>query len=226
MRRFFNNSKQTAHQGGWPKLAIIAVLQERYASVAHLRDDEGFSLYGINDAELNFVMALVEMHNAPDQVVEVGFLTRFVGFDVHQQDAEFINRNLHISVAGLENGELFVVGGVEAMGLFDAGAFGLVLEAWKRDLMIVIHALQGGASMLSATPIGRAFKSATKFATNEAPTKMADEADGMSDLIGAYFGGGSAKSLCTDCNGRGKQGFIARTCASCDGVGMVKSSRF
>ena len=31
-----------------------------------------------------FIVAMVDVHGAPDQVTEVGFLTRFVGFEVTQ----------------------------------------------------------------------------------------------------------------------------------------------
>jgi len=224
MFSLFSGARATASAGAWPKSAVVASLEERYHQVTHLKDDAGFSLYGVSENSLNFVVALVEVHGAPDQVTEVGFLTRFSGFDIHQHDVEFINRNLHISVCGMENGDLFLVGGVQAAGMFNPSSFAMILEAWKRDIMMVLQSLSGGASMLSAFPAARS-EAVQKFATNNAPSSP-DAAGGSSkDLFQAFFGAGARKALCTTCEGRGKQGFIARPCETCGGDGLISAPR-
>jgi len=155
-------------------------------------------------------------------VTEVGFLTRFVGFEVDQAAVEFINRNLHISVSGIENGDLYLIGGVHAAGSFDPTSFTLVLEAWKRDVMVAMHALSGGASIAAAFPAARLEK-VRKFAVNNAPNP--EESAPGPDLFVQYFGKTPIKALCNTCEGRGKRGFIARACQDCDGVGFVKKGR-
>ncbi len=222
MFSMFSGAKASAASGAWPKSAIVDALEDRYGQVSHLQDDAGFSLYGINDGKLNFIVALVEVHGAPDQVTEVGFLTRFSGFEVHQHDIEFINRNLHISVCGLEGGDLYLVGGVQAAGAFNPTSFGMILESWKRDIYMVLQSLSGGASLLSAFP-GGVSDAARRFATNMAPTTSDEKAAPPKDLFKAFFGDGARKSLCLDCEGRGKQGFIARRCETCGGDGLVSA---
>ena len=222
MFSFFGGSETRMAAGAWPKAAIVQVLEARYDSVSHLGDDEGFTLYGINDHGLNFIVAMVEVHGAPDQVTEVGFLTRFVGFEVNQAMVELINRNLHISVSGIENGDLYLIGGVHATGSFDATSFTLVLEAWKRDVMMAMHTLSGGTSISAAFPAAR-LDAVQKFAVNKAPEASEGEKAGVSpDLFKSYFGSEVRKALCNTCEGRGKRGFIAKTCEDCDGAGFVK----
>ncbi len=222
MLKFFQGRNAAATSGAWPKEAIVEGLRNRFDGVSHLGDDRGFSLYGVNDHELNFVVALVEVHGAPDQVVEIGFLSRFVGFDVHQHDVELINRNLHISVSALERGDLILVGGVAAEGAFDATSFSLLLDTWKRDVMIVLQTLQGGLAMMSAFTGARAEK-VRAFAENRAPGNSG--ASAPADLFRAYFGDGAKRALCTACEGRGRLGFVARRCADCDGRGLVRAAR-
>ena len=227
MFSFSGGSKAQMASGVWSKAAIVSVLEARYENVGHLGDDDGFSLYGINDNGLNFIVAMVEVHGAPDQVTEVGFLTRFVGFSLDQSAVEFINRNLHISVAGIEGGDLFLVGGVQAAGNFDPTAFSMVLEAWKRDVMVTLHAISGGASISAAFPAARLEK-ARSFAVNYAPKEMGPDSAGNGeghDLLKSYFGDKPRQSLCGTCEGRGKRGLIARVCHDCDGVGFVKKAR-
>ncbi len=227
MLQLFQGRAASFNNGAWPKDAIVDGLRNRFDGVSHLGDDRGFSLYGVNDRDLNFVVALVEVYGAPDQVVEIGFLSRFVGFDVHQHDVELINRNLHISVSALERGDLLLVGGVAAEGAFDATAFSILLDAWKRDVMIVLQTLQGGLAMMSAFTGARAEK-IRAFAENRAPDatqEQAGSATARTDLFKAFFGDGAKRSFCTACEGRGRVGFVSRRCTQCEGRGLVSAPR-
>jgi hypothetical protein len=207
---------------GWPKSKVLAAMRRRYSAVEDLGDEDGLSLYGVADGEIRFAVALIIAGAAYDRVMEVGFLARFTGFARNPAWLEALNRNLHISVATFHaDGDLYLIGGVSADGDYSDGSFTLVLEAWKRDLLVVLHAMSPAASYLEAFPAGRS-KAARRFARNSAPTTQ----DGDRDLFAAFAAGAHrATSLCPSCAGRGKVGLIARRCADCDGVGLLARPR-
>jgi hypothetical protein len=134
---------------------------------------------------------------------------------------ETINRNLHIAVASIEpNGDLFLMAGMQPTGAFDAGQFAMVLEAWKRDLMITLAGLSSGQASLAAAFPAASMEAARNFATNAAPAPV----DGRPvDMLASFLGAKNNREICGDCSGRGKRGFIARVCGVCDGSGFVKA---
>lgn len=202
----------------WPQQRIVDAFRRRYDRVEAVGEDDGFVIFAITDRGINFVIVLVTAATA--EVVEIGFLARFVGFAVDHSAVEHINRNLHLSVAGLEdNGDLYLLAGIEAAGAFDEGAFLLVLEAWRRDLLVVLHALSGGVSLAAAFPAARS-QAAWSFAANRAGAPAAPQ-----DLLKAFVGDGASAKVCGECGGRGRRGLVARRCAACDGSGFVKTRR-
>lgn len=219
-RRLFSKIGVT-HSGpasSWPQARIVEALKRQYDSVESIGEDDGFVLYAIGDRGINFVIALITA--VKSEVVEIGFLARFAGFSVDRAAVERLNRNLHLSVAGLEaDGDLYLLAGVEAAGAFDEGMFLLILQAWGRDLMLVLNALGGGASLAAAFPVARS-ETARRHATNRAP-----EVEGgvMPDLLKAYLGDRASMSVCGECGGRGRRGLVARTCEACRGSGFVKT---
>jgi hypothetical protein len=217
MVSWFKQKPARSAAGLWPKSALLAALRRRYSAVDELGEEGGFSLYGVTDGELRFGVIFALVEDAPDSVFEVGFFARFTGYQLSEALLERINRNLHLSVAAVHNdGDLYLIGGVAATGEFNDSAFALVLEAWKRDLLIVLQALSSSASFAEAFPAAR-LESIRRFAANPAPQS------GGADLFAAFAAGEHrALSLCPDCRGRGKIGFIARTCSDCDGSGFVK----
>lgn len=207
---------------GWPKSRILAALRRRYGAVEDIGDDNGLSLYGVADGDISFAVALILSDVARDRVVEVGFLARFTGFAINATWLEALNRNLHISVAAFHaDGDLYLIGGITAAGEFNDGSFALVLEAWKRDLLVILHAMSPGSSYLDAFPVARS-EAARRFALNRAPKSQ----DGARDLF-ADFAAGAYRmtSLCPSCGGRGRIGIIARACEDCDGVGFQSRPR-
>ena len=210
-----------SHSGpaiSWPQARVVEALKRRYDSVESIGEDDGFVLYAVGDRGINFVVALITAMKS--EVVEIGFLARFVGFPADRAAVERINRNLHVSVAGLEaDGDLYLLAGIEAAGAFDEGTFLLILEAWGRDLMLVLNVLGGGASLAAAFPIARS-ETARRHATNIAPEA---EEGVMPDLLKAYLGDRASMSVCGECGGRGRRGLIARTCEACGGSGFVKT---
>ncbi|MEO0880157.1 MAG: hypothetical protein AAFY22_10650 [Pseudomonadota bacterium] len=221
------SGRKALSSSAWPKSAIVDALGVRYDGLEHLGDDEGFALYQATDGKLNFVVALVEVNGAPDQIAEIGFLARFVGFNATQSASEFINRNAHIATSGLASGgDLYLIAGVQAAGRFDAASFTLILEAWKRDLMLAIHALSGGQAA-PAHPIA-GLEKARLSAVNTAPQRDGAPARGgrpLMDAFSYFFGDDRRMAVCTECDGRGKRGLVARKCAACEGEGLVKMTR-
>lgn len=210
-----------ATEGAWPLDKVVAALENQYGALDRLGDEGPLSVYGVQDNGVNFVIALMQTAPGSGKIAELGFLARFVGFPVEAQMVEAINRNLHIAVASIEaNGDLFLMAGMQPVGAFDNGQFALVLEAWRRDLMITLHGLSSGqASMASAFPAAR-MEAARNFAMNVAPAPADNK---PIDLLASFLGPKNNRELCGDCAGRGKRGFIARECISCDGSGFVKA---
>jgi hypothetical protein len=155
---------------------------------------------------------------ATGKIAEMGFLARFVGFPVDMRLIESLNRNLHISMVSLEGSDLFLMAGLAVTGAFDAGQFKLIMEQWRRDLMLTLHGLSGeGSSLTAAFPAAR-MEAARNFAMNVAPAPADDQ---PVDMLASFLGGNAKKAICADCGGRGKRGFIARMCGECDGSGFV-----
>ncbi len=207
----------------WPVAKIVAALEAQYGAVEQLGEDGPLKVYGVQDHGLNFVVALLQSAPGSNQAVEIGFLARFVGFPVDAQLVENLNRNMHISIASLEGTDLFLMAGVQILGAYDEAKFMLLLEAWRRDLMMTMHGLSGeSASFAAAFPAAK-MKEAVSFATNAMPDRPDfNPSEMLSNFLGAQA---ASKAICDDCHGRGKRGLIARMCDACDGTGFVTRRR-
>lgn len=200
----------------WPKGKIVAALRNRYRTLEDLGEEDGFRLYGVADGEVRFVVALILIEGSAERVAEVGFLARFSGFALSNAQLDTVNRNLHISVATFHNdGDLYLIGGVSAAGDFSEGTFSLILEAWKRDLLVVLNGISS-ASFIDAFPAAKS-EAALRFATNRA------RGDPMA--LFQSLAGSARLAVCADCNGRGKTGLVARACLTCSGAGFIKRAR-
>lgn len=200
----------------WPRSRVVSALRNRYQSLEDIGEDEGLHLYGVAEGDVRFVVALIAIDGNPDKVAEIGFLARFSGFALSNAQLDAVNRNLHISVATFHSdGDLYVLGGVAAVGDFSDGAFSLILEAWKRDILIVLKGISS-ASFVDAFPAARS-ETARRFATNRAG---ADPAALFQSMAGA-----ARLSVCPVCSGRGRTGLVARSCNACGGGGFVRSGR-
>ena len=211
----------------WPRSEIISVLSSRYDTFEHIRDEDGFALYGARDNNIQFVVALVTVFGAEDLISEVGFIARFNGAQIGQTQLEALNRTLHLSMAAFDNdGDIYLIGGVHAQGAFDQTAFSMVLESWRRDLSLLIMGLSGAASFMDAFPASK-LSIVQKYAMNEAPSGSEREfaSGGPSDMLSKFMGSAKVSfAACDECGGRGRRGLIARTCGACDGAGMIKSA--
>jgi len=221
MGLFFKKSDESMLSDGvWPRAKIVAALKRRYGAIDDLGEEQGFGLYAVSDGDIRFAIVMALSEGAPDKVYEIGFFARFVDFDISERQVESINRNLHISLVNLEpGGDLILFGGVVASGAFNEETFMMVLEAWKRDLLIVLQSLAHASSLADAHPAAR-LETLTRHATNKAP----EEAARAKDIFAAFASGAHrATAACDICDGRGKTGFFARTCADCDGTGFVRA---
>lgn len=222
--RFFGGSgddKAELADEGWPAARILAALKGHYGSVEQLGEDGPLKVLGVQDNGVNFVVALMQSAPRSGRVVEIGFLARFVGFPVNAQKVEALNRNLHISVAALEGADMFLMAGVQVTGPYDDGQFMLLLESWRRDLAMTLGNLSSDELSYAAAFPAAKIEAARAFAVNEAPAPAADGAP--ADVLARFMGAkmSAAKAFCDACDGRGKRGLIARTCADCAGTGFV-----
>jgi len=221
LKRFFGGRDAASlDDNTWPVASIVAALKRQYGHTDKLGEDGPLKVYGVEDNGVNFVVALMQSAPASGNVVEIGFLARFVGFSLNIQMIEALNRNLHISVAAVEGADLFLMAGVQVTGAYDDGHFMMLIEGWRRDLTVTLANLSGEqASYAEAFPVAK-MEAARNFAANMAP----QSGNGMAvDMLSSFLGAkaSAAKSFCGECDGRGKRGLIARSCAECDGTGFV-----
>ncbi len=220
MGMFFGKSASRGLTDGlWPKSKVIAALKKRYSAIDDLGEEGGFAIYGVTDGDVRFAVIMAMVEGAADKVTEVGFLARFSGFNLSQSQLDSVNRNLHLSVAAFHtDGDLYLIGGVAASGAFNEGTFMLVLEAWRRDLLVILQSMSLSHTLAETHPAAR-LETVLRFATNTAPQTR-------DDLFAAYAGGlRRSMASCGACGGRGKSGFLARHCAQCDGSGFVAVRR-
>jgi len=64
-------------------------------------------------------------------------------------------------------------------------------------------------------------KKVMDFATNQLTNNT--ESGQSHDLLTRFMGGESKMTVCSECNGRGKRGLIAKFCSSCSGAGYLTS---
>lgn len=219
---FWSGRTARLADGVWPKSKVIAALKKRYSIVDDLGEESGFAIFGVTDGEIRFAVVMALVEGAKDQISEVGFLARFSGFNLSQSQLDGVNRNLHISVAAFHaDGDLYLIGGVTASGAYSEGTFLLILEAWKRDLLVMIQSMSLSHTLADAHPAAR-LQTALRFAANQAP----EEPEPGAALFATYAGGAvRSLALCGRCGGRGKTGFIACNCEDCAGSGFVKAGR-
>jgi hypothetical protein len=198
----------------WPRDRIEAAILKRYqnAEGPHLRDD--YVLYGVIEGSVAFVIVLHHIAGRSRDIDQLLFYTRFEGFGVDESTAAAINRNMHLAAAQIRDGALDIFAGVEPSGPYEDKALFALFDAWKRDLAVVVGMLTGGDAFASAAGLTRD-PAIAKLAVNSAGAQP------PGDLFRSFFGGGE-RALCSACDGRGRIGFIARTCGECGGAGIVK----
>jgi len=216
-------------EASWPVSSVVGTLQSHYPDAELLGEDGPLKVYGVRDNGVNFVVALMQSAPGSGKITEVGFLARFVGFSISLQRIESLNGNLHISVASLEGNDLFLMAGLRVTGVYDAGQFSVLINAWRRDLAMALHTLSGDhASFIEAFPAAR-LEAARAFAVNAAPASQAGEGAGESETGGGVAemlnrfmaGGAQMRDLCDESGDRDERGLIARLRGDSEGRGFV-----
>ena len=185
--RFTGGGAETA----WPLAKVMSALEGQFGALETLGEDGPLKVFGVQDNGVNFVVALMQTGPATGKIAEMGFLARFVGFPVDMRLIESLNRNLHISMVSLEGSDLFLMAGLAVTGAFDAGQFKLIMEQWRRDLMLTLHGLSGeGSSLTAAFPAAR-MEAARNFAMNVAPAPADDQ---PVDMLASFLGGNAKKA--------------------------------
>ncbi len=224
---WFNKNKEKARFDGespasfWTLKDLESGLKNRFQSIEDLGEEDGFRLFGVTDNEIRFVVVFVLVQGAKDLVAEVGFLARFSGYQLSDAHIDGINRNLHLSMISLDTaGDLYLIGGIQTVGPYDPATFALVLESWRRDLVIALQGISGSAATASFPAVQ--FDAVRQFAENPAPqARREGEAPDYAGVLSRFMGGKNARvATCAACDGRGKTGLIARTCPACDGEGI------
>ncbi len=209
----------------WSLSKVVGDLKRKYGKADELGEDGPLKVYGVEDNGVNFVVAVMQTAPGSGKIIELGLMARFIGFPVDARMVESINRNLHIAVVSMEGADLFLMTGLQVTGAYDQRQFYMILDAWQRDLMMTIKGINGdGASMTHGLPLAK-LEAAYSFASNVAPDQ-GDKGSARTDMLSQLLAGeGVSKAFCDLCHGRGKRGFISRSCDDCDGSGFVESRR-
>ncbi len=141
---------RTVPEGYWPLSSMLRVLERNYDQVEMIDvpdNDRDFQYYRVAIKGLQF---LVLMGHAPDnheQVLEFAFVGYFSGFGMTKSGEEALNRNLHISVAEVdEEQNLTLLTVLEARGSFNEDRFTQILDAWYRDIVMTLKMMSRDAN--------------------------------------------------------------------------------
>ncbi len=141
-------------EGYWPLDSMIKVLERAYEEVEILppaQEDRDTKYIRVSEKGLNFLALLFNAPEEPEKILQFGFLGLFKGFELSATGAEALNRNLHVSVTEFDDqGNLLLMSMFDAGGAFDEGRFAMILEAWKRDIVMTLKMLTPGLSFKEA----------------------------------------------------------------------------
>ncbi|MBI1393399.1 MAG: hypothetical protein GC152_11720 [Alphaproteobacteria bacterium] len=219
IKKFGSESRAVAAEFAWPAEAILSQLRGRYGKVEHLGTERDAAIYGVEEAGVRFAIVLIRIAGRADMVGEIGFVARFQGYSLTDAAAESLNRNLHISFFAFDGpDDAYLVGGVTPAGEFREGVFGLLLDAWRRDLAVTLYALTGDEAAATSFP-GASLEAVRSFTLNSPKAGGADRSGSTAArFLGARAG---AIATCKSCDGRGRIGMVARSCDACGGFGLA-----
>ncbi len=212
----------------WPQAAILSVFNHIYDRVDYLDTEDNRHYYQISFNGLNFIAVLTHGDQDTKKIVQYGFICYFSGVSLSSSDIEQLNRNLHISIAELdEQQNIILFSFVEAQGQFDENRFSLLIQTWHRDIVMTFKWVVPERS-LSTMMSGKALTYARDHADNQmAAENMAEENAGGGSMqkpaiLSRFLGDKDAqRKLCPDCGGRGKTGLFSRSCINCYGTGLL-----
>lgn len=198
----------------WPRLRIEEGLKRAFKSILVIGQDDAHTVYDVADKAFRFVVALVHEGGVKAGVTELGFLARFVGFRPSDRVLRTLNGELHLADAFIEEGDLYVLAKIAVRKKFSDNKFALILGAWKRDMSFALDALNTTPAAPSADHLAETL--------GFEPAAIEKRAGAF---FSAYFWRNEPVALCPACAGRGKTGFLARECLSCEGKGFAEPAR-
>ncbi|MBY0422857.1 MAG: hypothetical protein K2Q06_11180 [Parvularculaceae bacterium] len=193
----------------WPAVGIVSVVKRLFhGEVDYLGEVEDFSVYGVHDKGLNFILALYHIPRKQALVTEIALLASFADYAFDQTIVEKINPHLHLGEAVVDGRELFLAAKIAPRGRFKSGPFSVMIDTWRHDLVvtqkIVLDSHDGkGGSVRFARALA-------VEALDGAPA---------AEVIRSMFA-----AQCRPCLGRGRTGLFRRACDACGGSGVSRAS--
>ena len=235
---FSNRSDETSKSaaGGephWPLARIEAGLTAEYGRVERppsQASDGPVAWFACEHRNLRFLVGAMQKTPGSGHVVELGFFSVFQGLDFTQAQIDALNGALNIAVVSREpDNNIYLMAGLTVTGPFTDTTFSAVLQTWNRDMVVAIHHMSPQHASLAQAFLIREAGEAFNFAVNQVPTpdatNPAADATASSDLFSRFISAApTPEILCTECNGRGKRGLLARICDICNGAGMVRGA--
>ena len=190
----------------WPAVGIVSVVRKQFHSeVDYLGEVDDFSVYGVHDNGLNFVVALYHLPRKKALVTEIALLASFVDYHFPTTIVDSINPKLHLGTAVIEGEDLFLAAKIAPRGRFRSGAFSVMIDTWRHDLVMTLK-------VVNESHVNRAGKPITSART------LPLEVDAPGGLAGAIRA--SLVRACSACLGGGRTRLLRRPCGRCGGGGV------
>ncbi len=192
----------------WPAVGIVSVIKKQFhGAVDYLGEVEDFSVYGVHDNGLNFVVALYHLPKKKALVAEIALLASFVDYHFPASIIDKINPRLHLGHAVIEGEDLYLAAKIAAKGRFRSGSFSVMIDTWRHDLLVTLKVVNEAHANRAGRPI-----------TSARATPLVAGADGgVPGVIRASL----AKS-CRPCLGSGRTRLLKRPCGACGGDGLER----
>lgn len=190
----------------WPAIGIVSVIKKQFhGAVDYLGEVDDFSVYGVHDNGLNFVAALYHLPRKKALVTEIALLASFVDYHFPATIVEKINPRLHLGEAVIDDEDLFLAARIAPKGRFRSGAFSVMIDTWRHDLVATVRVVNESHANRAGKPI-----------TSARATPLPVGAPG--GLAGALRA--SFARACAACLGSGRTRFFKRPCNSCGAAGI------
>lgn len=190
----------------WPAVGIVSVIKKQFHNaVDYLGEVEDFSVYGVHDNGLNFVVALYHLPRKKALVTEIALLASFIDYQFPAAIVDKINPKLHLGTAVIEGRDLFLAAKIEPSGRFRSGPFSVMIDTWRHDLVATLKIVNESHANRAGKPI-----------TSARATPLVVEAPG--GFVGVLRA--SLAKACRPCLGSGRTRLLKRPCGACGGGGI------
>lgn len=191
----------------WPAVGIVSVIKKQFHSaVDYLGEVDDFSVYGVHDNGLNFVVALYHLPRKKALVTEIALLASFVDYHFPKAIIDKINPKLHLGAAVIEGEDLYLAAKIEPKGRFRSGSFSVMMDTWRHDLMVTLKVVNECHANRAGKPITSA----------RATPLVVETPGGLPGVLRA-----SLAKACVPCRGSGRTRLLKRECGACGGGGIA-----